>query len=141
MVRQMGPTRSCDHASTIPPWRLTRPYVGRSALNPHRMLGDTIDPDVSVPIPKATHPAAVPDAGPADEPLDPCTRFHGLFVRPRNHWSSCAKSPVASLAINTAPASRRRTTTSASSSIIRFSKSLAPHVVGTPLVENRSLTP
>ena len=92
-------------------------------------------------MPNATHPAAVADAGPADDPLEPCARFHGLFVRPRNHWSFCAKRPVASFAMSTAPASRRRTTTSASSSMMRFSKSFAPHVVGTPFVANRSFTP
>src|SRR5688572_25006840 len=70
-VRQIGPTRSCDQASTMPPCRLTRPNVGRSALRPHSRAGDTIDPDVSVPIPNATQPAAVADDGPADEPLDP----------------------------------------------------------------------
>src|SRR5688572_18017571 len=84
-VRQIGPTRSCDHASTIPPWRLTRPKVGRNALIPQRIVGEVIEPCVSVPMLNATQPAAVADAGPADDPLDPCTRFHGLFVRPLNH--------------------------------------------------------
>src|SRR5262252_8332244 len=107
-VRQIGPTRSCDQASTMPPVRLTRPYVGRSELNPHSRVGETIDPDVSVPMPNATQPAAVADDGPADEPLDPRRVSHGFFVWPRYHWSPCAKSPVASLAINTAPASRNR---------------------------------
>src|SRR5262245_32919618 len=141
IVRQIGPTRSCDQASTIPPYRLTRPKVGRSALSPHSRAGDTIDPDVSVPIANATHPAAVADAGPADEPLEPRRTSHGLLVRPRYHQSLLAKSPVASLAIRTAPASRRRATTSASSSMMRCSKSRDPHVVGTPFVEKRSLIP
>ena len=105
------------------------------------MAGDTMEPCVSVPMPNATHPAAVAEDGPADEPLDPCVRFHGLFVRPRNHWSFCANIPVDNLAINTAPALRRRTTTSASSSMMRFSKSAVPHVVGTPFVLKRSFTP
>src|SRR5215467_5896307 len=125
----------------MPPVRLTRPNVGRSALRPHSLDGDTIDPDVSVPMPNATQPAAVADDGPADEPLDPRRVSHGFFVWPRYHWSPCAKSPVASLAISTAPASRSRMTTSASSSITRFSKSFDPHVVRTPFVEKRSFTP
>src|SRR5262245_3211891 len=79
-VRVMGPTRSCDHASTIPPYRLTRPTVGRNALKPHGAVGETVEPDVSVPMPNATQPPAVADAGPADEPLDCCEVFHGFFV-------------------------------------------------------------
>src|SRR5437762_4073735 len=122
IVRQMGPTRSCDQASTMPPARLTRPKVGRSALSPHRVAGDTIEPDVSVPIPNATQPAAVAEDGPADDPLEPLRISHGLFVRPRYHWSPCANNPVASLAISTAPAFLKRTTTSESSSMTRFSK-------------------
>src|ERR1043165_1886639 len=116
IVRQMGPTRSCDQASTMPPARLTRPKVGRNALSPHSRAGETIEPDVSVPMPNATQPAAVAGAGPADrtaphrpagaepgrenEPLEPRRMSHGLFVRPRYHWSPEAKSPVASLAMS-----------------------------------------
>ena len=113
-VRHMGPTRSIDHDSTMPPWRLTRPYVGRSALMPLRMAGDTIEPCVSVPIENATQPAAVAEPGPVELPLEPMFVFHGLFVRPPNHQSFCANNPVANFASNTAPASRKRTTTSES---------------------------
>src|SRR6187200_2809174 len=127
----MGPTRSCDQPSTMPPARLTRPNVGRSALKPHSRAGETIDPDVSVPIPNATQPAAVADDGPADDPLEPRRMSHGLFVRPRYQLSPDANRPVASLAMSTAPASRRRTTISASSLMTRFSKSADPHVVRT----------
>src|SRR6185437_9488820 len=140
-VRQIGPTRSCDHASTIPPYRLTRPKVGRSALRPHSLDGETIDPDVSVPMPNATQPAAVADEGPADDPLDPRRVSQGFLVCPRYQLSPCAKRPVASFAMSTAPALRSLMTTSASSSMTRFSKSFDPHVVRTPLVENKSFTP
>src|SRR4249920_162206 len=92
--RVIGPTRSCDHASTMPPYRVTRPNVGRSADNPHSVVGLVIEPLVSVPMPKATQPAAVADAGPADEPLEPCDKFHGLLVRPPYHASFCANNPV-----------------------------------------------
>jgi hypothetical protein len=68
------------HANTIPPYRLTRPKVGRSALNPVRLEGETIEPRVSVPIENATHAAAVAEPGPADEPLDPSSTFQGFFV-------------------------------------------------------------
>ena len=43
-----------------------------------------IDPRVSVPMPNTTSPPAVADPGPADDPLEPRSRFHGLFVCPRN---------------------------------------------------------
>src|SRR5258708_39543003 len=76
MVRQMGPTRSWDHASVIAPERLTRPNVGRNALAPQRSAGETMDPCVAVPMANATQPPTDSDAGPADDPLDPCDRFH-----------------------------------------------------------------
>jgi len=40
-----------------------------------------MEPFVSEPIAKPTHPAAVADAGPDDEPLEPVAGFHGLRVR------------------------------------------------------------
>src|SRR5207248_1209681 len=70
-VRVSGPTRSIDHASTIPPARLTRPNVGLSAQMPQVVAGPTIDPDVSVPMPNATQPPAVAEPGPAEEPPEP----------------------------------------------------------------------
>src|SRR5262245_38886237 len=110
----MGPSRSCVHESAITPYRLMRPNVGRRPASPQRADGLRIDPLVSVPMPNATHPAAVADEGPADDPLDPFARFHGLFVWPPNQLSPPASSPVASFAINTAPASRSISTTLAS---------------------------
>src|SRR5215510_4561200 len=83
--RQIGPSRSCVHESAMTPYRLTRPNVGRNPASPQRAEGLRIDPLVSVPIPNATHPAAVADDGPADDPLEPCVGSHGLFVRPPNH--------------------------------------------------------
>ena len=47
-----------------------------------RVEGATIDPSVSVPMEKPTSPAAVADAEPALDPLDPSAVFHGLRVRP-----------------------------------------------------------
>src|SRR3970282_713999 len=95
-VRHIGPALSIVQASTMPPYRLTRPQVGRSALMPQRIMGDTIEACVSVPIAKATQPAAVAEPGPAEDPLDPCARFHGFLVWPRYQLSPCAKRPVAS---------------------------------------------
>src|SRR5215475_954974 len=115
--------------SAIAPVRGTSPKVGRSPVQPHRVDGDEIDPSVSDPMLKVTHPAAVAEAGPADDPLEPWLGFQGLRVTPPNHTSPCASAPSVSFATSTAPASSSRFTTVASSSIIWFSNPPAPHVV------------
>ena len=86
---------------------------------PHAWLGEMIDPSVSVPSVKPTRPAAVDAAEPALDPLDVCSVFHGVFVMPLNHSPPCASAPIESLAISTAPALRRRSTTVASFSATR----------------------
>src|SRR5271156_6875646 len=70
-ARQIGPTLSSDQHSDMPPARETRPKVARSPVVPQRWLGDVIDPRVSVPIENPHRPAAVAEAEPALEPLDP----------------------------------------------------------------------
>jgi len=57
--------------SAIAPVRGTSPNDGRRPVQPQRVDGDEIDPSVSEPMLNATQPAAVAEAGPADEPLDP----------------------------------------------------------------------
>ena len=42
--------------------------------------GPMMDPEVSVPIDNPPSPAAVADAGPADDPPEPSLVFHGFFV-------------------------------------------------------------
>jgi hypothetical protein len=66
----------------MPPVRGTRPNVGLSPVVPQRCDGEVMEPSVSVPIAKAHRPAAVAEADPAEDPLDPSFRFHGLRVRP-----------------------------------------------------------
>lgn len=126
--------------------RGTRPNVGRSPVTPQRVLGDEMLPSVSLPMANGTSPAATALAGPALDPLEPWSGFHGLRVRtpervfassplasvgPRpNHTSPCASSPSDSLATSTAPAASSRRTTSASSSIVCSRYGPAPHVVG-----------
>ena len=83
--RHIGPTLSSVVPAAITPNRLTRPKVGRNPTMPQRTAGERIEPPVSVPIAKPTRPAAVAAAEPADEPLDPSDRFHGLLVRPPAH--------------------------------------------------------
>ncbi len=89
-------TARADPASTTTPWRrgdCTRPNVGRKPTTPHRPAGLRIDPLVSLPMAKATQPAAVADDGPADDPLEPCVGSHGLLVCPPNQLSPAASSP------------------------------------------------
>src|SRR3954453_16264825 len=128
-ARQIGPSLSMLHDNAIAPVRGTRPKVGRNPVVPHRVDGDEIDPSVSDPMANATHPAAVADAGPADDPLEPWSVFQGLRVTPPYHTSPCASAPNVNFATSTAPALSRRCTTVASSSIVWSSKPPAPHVV------------
>ena len=100
-----------------------------------------IDPRVSVPIAKPTSPAEVAAPGPADEPLELRAKFHGVRVEPPNQKPPRASAPIDSLATSTAPASRNRSTTAASRSIIWFSYGFAPHVVRIPFVAKRSFAP
>ncbi len=83
----MGPSLSIDQESAIAPVRGTRPNVGRSPVAPQRVDGDEMEPSVSLPMEKATSPAAVADAGPAEEPLEPWSVFQGLRVMPPNQTS------------------------------------------------------
>ena len=78
----MGPILSMDHESGMAPVRGTRPKLGRSPVTPQRVLGDEMEPRVSVPIAKPTQPAAVALAGPAELPELPWRGFQGLRVRP-----------------------------------------------------------
>src|SRR5581483_493424 len=130
-----------DHESAMAPVRGTRPNVGRSPVQPHRVDGEEIEPSVSEPMLNATQPAAVAEAGPADEPLEPWVSRHGLRVMPAYHRSPSARAPRVSLAMSTAPAASSRFTTVASSSIVWCSNPPAPQVVGYPLVARRSLAP
>ncbi len=70
-LRQMGPILSKLQLSTMPPFRLTVPNVGRKPVTPHRVEGETMEPHVSVPIANGNKPAEVAAAEPAEEPLDP----------------------------------------------------------------------
>src|SRR5262245_58605892 len=100
-----------------------------------------IDPCVSDPIPNANKPADVPDAEPADDPLDPCFKFQGFRVLPPYQTSPHANSPIVVLHTRTAPASRNFLITVASSSKTWSLNGIAPHVVLIPFVESRSFAP
>jgi len=51
-----------------------------------------------------TIPAEVHAAGPADEPVENSSMFHGFLVLPPYHMSSYARDPETSFATRTAPA-------------------------------------
>src|SRR2546426_12035992 len=122
----MRPNLSMLQESAIAPVRGTRPNDGRRPVHPQRVDGDEIEPSVSDPMLNATHPAAVAEAGPAEEPLEPWVGFHGFRVTPPNQTSPCARAPGGNFANRTAPASSRRVTTVAASAIILLSNSPAP---------------
>src|SRR4051794_33360699 len=93
-VRQMGPSLSMDQLKAITPVRLTRPYVGRRPVTPHGSRGERREPCFSEPMAKGTRPADVAEAGPAEEPLEPCLRSQGLRVMPPYQTSPQASSPM-----------------------------------------------
>src|SRR6202041_1146636 len=100
----MGPSLSMVQLSAMAPVRGTKPNVGRRPVTPQRVEGEEMEPSVSEPMAKGTQPAATALAGPAEEPLDPCSGFHGLRVRPPYQTSPIASAPSVSLATSSAPA-------------------------------------
>src|SRR5208337_3386592 len=125
-LRVIGPSLSNDQHNVIAPVRGTRPYVGRNPVTPHRMLGLTMLPPVSLPMAKPTNPAAVAAPGPALDPDAPSSSSHGFTVWPPNQMSFSASAPRLSLATSTAPASRSRFTTTASCAGTRLRYGSAP---------------
>src|SRR5579871_1887189 len=105
------------------------------------MLGEMIEPWVSLPIAKGTRPAATAAPGPALEPPEPSEGIHGFLVLPLNQVSFWASAPRLSFATRIAPACRNLSTTAESKSNICDTKGAAPQVVGMPLVEKRSFKP
>src|SRR2546429_9988213 len=99
----MGPNLSILQESAIAPVLGTRPNDGRNPVHPQRVDGDEIEPSVSDPMLNATHPAAVAEAGPAGEPLDPWCMFQGFRVPPPTHTSPTARAPRANFPPSTAP--------------------------------------
>src|SRR5260370_3888864 len=96
-ARQMGPSLSMVQERAMAPVRGTRPNVGRKPVAPQRVEGDEIEPNVSDPMAKATQPAEVAEAEPAEDPLEPCFGVHAMRLMPPNHLSPCASPPSGSL--------------------------------------------
>jgi len=65
---------------------------------PQVLAGLTMEPEVSVPMPNATHAAAGCRAWACGRPLELWVRFQGFFVPPRKQFPPCANWPVESLA-------------------------------------------
>src|SRR2546422_8180199 len=113
-VRQIGPSLSMLQESAIAPVRGTRPNEGRSPVHPQRVDGEEIEPSVSDPMLNATHPAAVAEAGPAEEPLQPRFVFPGFRVTPPNPTSPCARAPRGQFSTEKLPRPAARLSTATS---------------------------
>src|SRR5215470_18201126 len=108
---------------------------------PQYAAGILIDPPVSVPTARSHTPAATSAADPPDEPPEVREGSAGLRVSP---ISGCANPAAYSrhwVAANTsAPASRRRLTSTASAAAGAGSCTGLPHLVGTPAIAMMSFT-
>ena len=120
------------------PNRLTRPKVGRSPEAPTADAGKTIEPPVSVPMPKPISPETAAATVPLEDPKLVRSSFQGfsaeLVFPPAN-------SPSEFFAISTAPAASSRSITAAFRSGTRSRKIRDPQVVRIPRVSSRSFTP
>src|SRR5215467_9197849 len=122
--RASGPILSIEYESAIAPYRLTRPYVGRNPLTPQYAAGQTIDPQVSVPMANAASPAPTIAPEPEDEPHVQHFVSHGFFEAPcsealaNRYPIPPASSIIAALPSRTAPTRRKWSITVASYSNI-----------------------
>ena len=120
---------------------LTRPRCGLSPNRPHQLEGRRIDPPPSPPIPAATIPDATAAAVPPLEPAGDRSRSHGFRVQPCAAVSVKGQIPnsgIRVLPMITAPASRRRVTTSESARAGVVTDA-PPNAVGTPRTSFSSL--
>src|SRR3954466_2152793 len=106
--------------------------------------GQTIDPQVSVPIAKAASPAETIAPDPDDEPQVQQPSFQGFFAAPlieaeaKRYPMPPASSIMAALPRSTAPACSSLLITVASCSNFWFAYGRAPHCVGYPFTASRS---
>ncbi len=121
----------------------TRPKLGFSPTLPQNAAGMRIDPAPSVPTLSGPSPAATAAAVPPDEPPGVFAGSHGLRVIPVSGELVSALQPnsgVVVLPISTAPASRSRAVTGASTSHGWSGSTVRlPRSVGQPRVRIRSL--
>src|SRR5579875_2324246 len=110
---------------------------------PHSAAGCRIEPPVSVPIAHGARPAATAAALPPDDPPGTRERSHGLSTGPKAEFS--VEEPMANsswlvLPSSGAPAKRSFSTTVALYGGRYPSRMRDPDWLGTPSVQNRSLT-
>src|SRR5262245_22443930 len=104
---------------------------------PHHPAGVRIEPPMSLPTSPPVSPAASAAAAPPDEPPGVRAGSHGLFVVPKIGFVVCTSlASVGTLVLPkiTAPAARRRATTTASASGTCVAIGVQPHVVRSPAV-------
>src|SRR5690606_38442891 len=95
----------------------TRPWLGLCPTSPQKAAGMRMDPPPSLAVASGTMPAATAAAEPLEDPPGVRSRSHGLRVVP--HAFVLAKftmpnSGAAVLPTGTAPAARRRATSTSS---------------------------
>jgi len=71
--RAITPTRSVISPILEIPSTGTEPCGKVRPNNPFKLAGNTLEPPVSVPMPRGAKPAAIPTAGPTDEPPHHCS--------------------------------------------------------------------
>ena len=81
-VSAIGPTLSKDQLNVMAPYLLTLPNVGLSPATPQYEAGESIEPQVSVPIAKGTIPDPTAEPDPLDDPPAHLFLFHGLRQGP-----------------------------------------------------------
>ena len=106
----MGPSLSIDQAIAMAPYRLTRPKLGRMPEMPHQVVGQMMEPRVSLPMAHGAMPAETTAPDPLEEPQVQHSGFQGLRAgpvneaRPLEYPSPPANSIMAALPSSTAPA-------------------------------------
>src|SRR5213082_1094555 len=121
----------------------TRPNEGLSPGMPQNIDGMRMDPAPSVPTASGPMPEATAAAAPPDDPPGVIRGFHGLRVMPVKRLSVVPLIPNSGVLVlpnNTAPASRNRALTGASTSHVCFGSIVRePRSVGHPRVRIKSL--
>jgi hypothetical protein len=135
--RTTSPYQCCDRGATE-----MRPRVGLRPTSPQAEAGMRIDPPPSAPSATGTVPVATATADPPDEPPGERSRSKGLRVTPVARLSVNGNWPNSGIVVRptmTAPAARRRRTTSLSA-VRGVELPAPPRVVTSPVTSYSSLT-